>query len=178
MRNIPNNNISKTKVLSINKKIALVIAQFGILIGVATIAPLFHNQPITGPIVNATLFLGVIFVGTQNAILIGLIPSMIALSVGLLPAPLAPMVPFIMLSNVILILTFGYLRKKNFWLGIITASAVKFIFLYSTSFIVVNLIVKKPIALKAAAMLSWPQLLTALAGGIIAWFVLKAFKKC
>jgi len=169
--------MSKIKALSVNKKIALIIAQFGVLIGIATIAPLFHNQPITGPIVNATLFLAVIFVGTQNAILVGLIPSLIALSVGLLPSPLAPMVPFIMLSNTILILTFGYLRKKNFWLGMITASAIKFIFLYSTSFIVVNLIAQKPIAAKAAIMLSWPQLLTALAGGIIAWFILKILRK-
>ena len=168
----------KIKALSINKKIALIIAQFGVLIGIATIAPLFHNQPITGPIVNATLFLAVIFVGTQNAILVGLIPSLIALSVGLLPTPLAPMIPFIMLSNTILILAFGYLRKKNFWLGMITASAIKFIFLYSSSFIVVNLIAKKPIATKVAAMLSWPQLLTALAGGIITWIILKTLKKC
>lgn len=166
------------KTLSINKKHILAVTQLTILVGIATIAPLFHNQPITGPIVNAALFLGVIFVGAQNAVLIGLIPSLIALSVGLLPSPLAPMVPFIMLSNTILILAFGYLREKNFWLGVVSASILKFLFLYSTSFVVVNLIAQKPIAEKAAQMLSLPQLLTALAGGIIAFLVLKILKKC
>jgi len=168
--------MDQIKTFCINKKVILTLAQFGVLVGIATVAPLFHNQPITGPIVNATLFLAVIFVGTQNAILVGLIPSLIALSVGLLPSPLSPMVPFIMLSNTILILTFGYLRKQNFWLGMITAGAIKFIFLYSSSFIVVNLIAKKSIAAKAAAILSWPQLLTALAGGIITWIILKTLK--
>jgi hypothetical protein len=36
--------------------------------------------------------------------LIGLLPSTIALGIGLLPAVLAPMVPFIIISNVILVL--------------------------------------------------------------------------
>lgn len=172
--------MSETKTLVIDKKanlakISLTLAKFAALLAVATIAPLFHNQPITGPIVNATLFLGVIFLGTQNALLVGLIPSVIALSSGLLPSPLAPMVPFIMLGNAVLIITFGWLKQKNFWLAVGASSILKFLFLFSTSFVVINLIAQKPIAQKASQMMAWPQLTTALAGGLLAYLILKIF---
>jgi len=176
MQNILSNHIGKIRALSINKKAVLILTQFGILIGIATIAPLFHNQPITGPIINATLFLSTALIGVQAGILVALFPSLIALSVGLLPVALAVAVPFIITSNVILILTYNLL-KKNQLVAIITASVVKFLFLFSTSFIVARLITQKPIAQKAVAMLSWPQLITALTGGVIAWIILKMVKK-
>ena len=169
--------MNQTKTLSINKKLVLTLAQFGALLGIATLAPLFHNQPITGSIVNAALFLTTALIGVQAGVLVALFPSLIALSVGLLPAVLAVAIPFIITGNIILVSVFNLL-KKNFWQAIITASITKFIFLYSTSFIVVNLIAKKPVAQKATSMLSWPQLATALAGGTIAWLVIKALKKC
>lgn len=165
------------KTLVLRKKSIINLVAFVVLTGVITIAPLFHFQPVTGPIVNAILFIAVIFLGIQNTLLIGLIPSVVALSVGFLPAVLAPMVPFIMLSNAILIITFGYLKDKNYWFGVIVASVFKFIFLFTTSSVVVSLLLKKEIATKVATIMSWPQLITALAGGIIAYIFLISFKK-
>lgn len=170
--------MSITKILTIKKTSILALIQFVSLVGLATFAPaLGYHQAIAGPIINATLFVSVILLGTQNAILIGLIPSLIALSYGLLPAVLAPMIPFIMTGNVILILCFGFLKEKNFWLGIISASILKFLFLFGTSSIVVDLLLKKEIASKVAMMMSYPQLFTALAGGIIAYLFLKSIRK-
>lgn len=100
------------------------------LMAVASILPRFiHNQFITGPIINATLFLGAVTLGTGNAILVGLVPSVVALSSGLLPMPLAPMVPFIMISNAVLIIVFNWMRKIHFGAGAIAASLVKYAFL-------------------------------------------------
>ena len=169
--------MEKVKKIILRKKIIATSLEFVILLTIATIVPLFHFQPITGPIVNAVLFIAVSLLGIQNAIFIGLIPSLIALSTGLLPAVLAPMVPFIMLGNAILIVVFGYLKRKNFWLGVVSASVLKFLFLFSTSSIVINLLLKKEVASKVAAMLSWPQLATALTGGIIAYLFLKVFNQ-
>jgi len=167
-----------TKVLTIKKETALASAEFLTLTAIATLAPLSgHNQAVTGPVVNATLFLAAALLGPQNAILVGLIPSVVALSAGLLPAVLAPMIPFIMISNTVLVLTFAHLRRKNFWFGVAAASALKFIFLLSTSTMVMNLITKQEIAQKAASMMSWPQLFTALGGGGIAYLTLKSFKR-
>lgn len=169
--------MSQVKALTFKKVNILTLAQFIALVGVCTVAPLFHSQPITGSIVNAALFIAVALLGTQNAILVGLIPSTIALSVGLLPAILAPMIPFIMISNTILVLVFGYFREKNYWLGVVFASLLKFVFLFATSSVVINLLLKKGIAQKVAIMMSWPQLLTALAGGALAYLFLRSIKK-
>jgi len=165
--------MNKVKELVLNKNAFLFVSRFVFLVGLATIVPLFHQQFITGPIVNAVLFISTIVLGVDFAILIGLIPSVIALGVGLLPAVLAPMVPFIMISNTLLVVCFAYLRKKNYWLGIVVSSFLKFIFLFSTSSIVINLILKKEVAEQASLMMSWPQLFTALAGGILAYLVLR-----
>jgi len=164
--------MNQVKALIINKEKIYVLSQFIFLTGIAATAPLLgHQQAISGPIINAVLFLGV-----RGAILIALVPSLIALSVGLLPPILAPMIPFIMTGNAILILAFSYLREKNYWLAIISASLMKFLFLWGTSSVVIDLLLKKEIASKVAMMMSWPQLLTALAGGLIAYLFLRSFK--
>ena len=168
--------MNQIKTLVLKRENISTLIQFVALVGIATVAPLLGQQAITGPIVNATLFISVMFLGAQNAILVGLVPSLIALSVGLLPSVLAPMIPFIMVGNTILIITFSYLKEKGFWSGMILASVFKFLFLFGTSSIVINLLLKKEIASKVAMMMSWPQLFTALAGGLIAYIFLKSIK--
>ena len=169
--------MNQVKILAINKKITLSIFQFVVLVGIAFLAPLFLHQAITGPIVNATLFISVLLVGVEKAVLVGLIPSLIALSVGLLPSILAPIIPFIMVGNTFLILVFNHFGKKNYWLGVILASFLKFLFLLSTNSIFINIFLKKDTALKAAAMMSYPQFFTALAGGLISYVFLRGIKK-
>ena len=169
--------MNNEKVLIMDRERLISVTKFIALIGIATLVPLFHQQMITGPIVNATLFVSAIIFGRQMGIFVGLIPSVIALSVGLLSPVLAPMIPYIMISNAILILTFNFLRNKNFWLAVGVASFMKFLFLFSTSSLVVNLLLKKEIADSVIMMMSWPQLSTALAGGIIAWVFLKKIQK-
>jgi len=164
--------------LEITKALSAKAATFFSLLAIATVAPMFiHSQPITGPLINATLFITASFLGIEAAIMVGLIPSVIALSFGLFPAILAPMVPFIMISNALLVIVFGLVQKKNYWLGIVSASLLKFIFLFATSSVVIGLLTKKEIAAKVAGIMSWPQLLTALVGGIIAWLVIRTIKR-
>jgi hypothetical protein len=151
--------------------------EFVLLLGIATAAPLTHSQFITGPIVNATLLIAVALLGMRDALLIGLIPSSIALAVGLLPPVLAPMIPFIIVGNAILVITFGYLRQRNYWLGLVSGSILKFAFLFGTSSIVISLLLNQNLASSVAVMVSWPQLVTALAGGVIAYGVLRGLKK-
>ncbi len=148
-----------------------------VLIAIGAFAPFVNQQMITGPIVNACLFVGAALLGLGSSVFVGLMPSLIALSIGLLPAALAPMIPFIMVGNAILILVFSWLRKRNYWLAVISASITKFAFLFSASFIVSNLIIKKEIAVKAASMMSWPQLATSLLGGAIAYSIMSLRKK-
>jgi thiamine transporter ThiT len=169
--------MEKTKTLAINKEKISFLAQFGVLLAISLVAPFIGQQAITGSIVNATLFISTALLGIEAGILIGLIPSVISLSVGLLPAALAPMIPFIILGNAMLVIVFGYLKEKNYWLGVASASFLKFLFLFNSSSIVINLLLKKEIAGQVALMMSWPQLFTALSGGLITYFALKLCKK-
>ena len=169
--------MEQSKILSLEKSTILVLVKLLALLGVIIIAPFFFNQAITGSVVNAILFISVVIIGARRAVLLAVIPSLIALSVSSLPWVLFPMVPFIMAGNIILIYVFDYARKNNYWLAVILASALKFVFLYSASFLVVNLIIKKQLAGTVSLMMSWPQLLTALAGGVIAYLFLKSIRK-
>jgi len=174
--------MSKSKAISLNKAFTKTVVTksivFAVFLASATVIPaLIHQQFITGPIVNAVLFSSAIILGTEAAIMIGLIPSLIALSFGLLSPALAPMVPFIMMSNALLVIIFSGLKEKNYWMSMVSASILKFIFLFSTSSVVINLLLKKEIATKVAQMMSWPQLITALIGGIVAFLVIKTIKK-
>ena len=166
-----------TKTLAFKKEGILTLVQFTSLMAVATLAPFLLSQAIVGPMVNATLFVSVVLLGARNAVLIGILPSLVALSTGLLPPVLAPMIPFIMTGNILLIMIFGSLRKKNYWLGMVTASILKFVFLFGASSIVIDLLLNKSVAPKVAMIMSYPQLFTALSGGLIAFLFLRYIKR-
>jgi len=179
MQNLERNTMANVQTKILAKVKWESIAWFISLMAVVAVVPHYvHNQFITGPIVNAVLFIAAAVLGAGNAILIGLVPSVVALVSGLLPTPLAPMVPFIMISNAILILAFSYTKKINYWAGVLGGTLFKYAFLYLTSTVVVGLISNQNIATKAAAtMMAWPQIVTAIVGGVIAFGVLKLYEK-
>ena len=159
------------------------IAQFAGLASVAMFLPfILHVQWITGPIVNAVLILTLLKFGFRNAIAIAVVPSLMALSGGLLPIILAPVVPFIMIGNMILILCVDWCyrnfenKTKGYWAGVLLGASLKFLFLFFSVNIISGLLIQQELSLKIAQMMSWPQLYTALLGGVIAWAVWKRFK--
>ncbi len=167
--------MNQSKALIAQKEVATKLIQVVLLIGLSTLSPLIHNQSITGTIVNAVLYISTILLGPEMAILTGLFPSIIALSVGLLPPALAPIIPFIIISNIILVLTFNFLKEKSYWTGVLVASGLKFLFLFSVSSIFTNFVFKKNF-LNIAATMQLPQLLTAISGGVVAYFFLQNVK--
>ena len=170
--------MEKIKTAILDKEKTLTAVKFMAILGLSVLAPLFKIQMVTGPMVNALLFIATVMLGPSSAMLIGILPSVFSLSVGLLPFVLAPMIPFIIISNAILILTFNYFQQKNYWLGVVVASVFKYVFLIVTSQTIVNLFLKgMPLAKAVALMMSWPQLMTALIGGVVAYLFLKFIKK-
>ena len=124
-------------------------------------------QPITGSLVNMMLFISATISGLLGGILIGGLTPWIAFIRGILPAPLAPMIPFIMAGNAILVASFFGLKRFNQYLAIIIAAVIKFAVLA----IAVNFLVEVPEQI--AVMMQLPQLLTALAGGALALVLLR-----
>ena len=148
------------------------ISRTAILLAIALVFQMGgFPQFITGPLVNTVLYLAAIIVGWQGGILIGILTPVIAAIRGILPPPLTPIIPFIALGNAILVILFFWLESKNKIAGIIIASSVKFLLLVSA----VKLLVQVPPAI--ARMMSFPQLITALAGGFIALLIINIFKR-
>jgi hypothetical protein len=163
----------QTKSLAIDYKSALLLV---LLIGITVAAPICRNQVITGIIVNSMLFIGVSTLGTSGALLLGILPSSMALATGLLPSVLAPVIPFIIVGNTLLVISFSYVKRCNYWLGAIIASTLKFAFLFATSSIVISLLINRDVAPSIAQMMGWIQLVTAIGGSILAYGVTRFIK--
>jgi len=156
------------------------LSQFVVLSSIAVFIPFYiHLQWLTGPLVNAVLIITLFLVGVRCALVLCMVPSMMSLSGGLLPAVLAPAIPFIMFSNVILILTIDYFynniknKFNGFWVGAIMGSLLKFSFLYFSINIVSSLLIKQELASKITQIFSVAQLLTALVGSGFCIFISK-----
>lgn len=135
-------------------------------------------QWLTGPLVNALILLTVEWVGVKQAILVGMVTPLGAAVSGILPLPLMTMIPFIALGNATLASVYDALRARNRWLALGAAAALKFAVLA----IAVTWLVARPLTVVIAGqaqivnmppaiieMMRWPQLATALAGGLIAF---------
>jgi len=174
----------KVKEQAIKRIKVKTLSQFIILSSVAMFVPFYiHLQWLTGSLVNAILIIALFLVGVRSALVLCMIPSMMALSGGLLPAVLAPAIPFIMFSNAVLILTIDYfynnIKSKfiGFWTGAVVGSFLKFSFLYFSINIVSGLIIKQEVASRIVQIFSVAQLLTALVGSVFAFLFLKLVKK-
>lgn len=134
-------------------------------------------QPVTGPAVNAILLLSVLLVGWKSATGIGVITPLFALIRGQLPPVLAPMVPFIMLGNAVLVLSFTALwrfRKirsemPRFVLGVGLAAILKTAWLWMAAVWTVPVILGKQIPHTVVTAMTLPQFVTAVLGGMITW---------
>lgn len=176
MDNVNEQTLDKVDVMSLLKFLGLATT--------ASILPFYiHIQWLTGPIVNALLIIVFFIVGIRSALVLCLIPSLMALVGGLIPAILAPVVPFIMIGNVIYIISIDriytyFINKKYAYLyGVVIGAIAKFIFIYFSTSFIAKLIIKQELMQKVAQMMSWPQLATAVMGGMIAWIVLKWLKR-
>lgn len=127
-------------------------------------------QPVTGPLVNLCLFVAVFFVGIGGGSFIGLLTPLVAFSRGILPPPLAPMLPFIALGNIALVVVFGLLKKFNKYIAMIVAAVVKFLILAAG----VNFFIKVPGPIAKA--MQTPQLINAIIGGILAIIIVQLLR--
>jgi len=149
-------------------------AFFVAMVAVAVVIPFAKFQPVVGSVVNATLFLSVYYLGISGGIMVGLLPSVISLSVGLLPLVLAPVIPFIMLSNALLAVVFGTLRMKTLPGAVFVAALAKFVFLWSLTYLLAGFLTQSHGLQLVAKMFGPVQFLTAFAGGLVFLVAIKA----
>jgi hypothetical protein len=142
-------------------------------------------QAVTGPLVNALLLLTVEALGVSQAMVVGMLTPMGAALRGILPLPLVVMIPFIALGNATLVGVYGALRQFHRGVALVCGAVAKFALLYTS----VALLQARPLALAGPGgvqpvaipeamwnMMRWPQLATALAGGLLAFAVMGAYR--
>lgn len=147
-------------------------------------------QPITGPLVNMMLILTTLVISPLAGISLGFITPLAAAMRGQLPGFLLPMVPFIIVSNTLLILLFsftrrllsGRLRENNLllsfpaWVGLFVGAFVKFLFLVYTVHLLLPLLIGTSVPDTFVAMMSLPQFLTAILGGAMAFIIVRMLR--
>ena len=147
---------------------------FLLLFFTIAIIPLFiHAQWITGTIVNAILIFTCLKIGFRYALFLAFIPSMAALSTGLLPLAISPIIPFIVTGNIILLLIFHLLSRLNFITKLVIAAFFKFQFLYWSAHFLVQYFLPDMFIPSVMLMMGWHQFVTAILGGIIAFSLMK-----
>lgn len=150
------------------------IVKTGILAGLAVALQAMNlPQPVTGPGINAILFVASLYVGPLSGAFIGLVTPWVALLTGIMR--LAPAVPVIMAGNVTLALAAGYLDRVNRYFAMGAASLLKFGVMTLGVRYLVSIGTKIPAV--AYTSLTVTQLFTALGGAVAAVVILAALSK-
>ena len=172
--------------------LAQTAVMLALLIGVQFATRSF-GQFVTGSLVNLILLVSALAIGVGGGLVVAVLSPFFAVLVGMGPAFLQ-IVPFMAVGNAILVLVAQFSRKplagkgmKNIFAaaaGLAAAAAAKFGFLW-IGLVVVALPMIPGITENQVAAIStaftWPQLVTALLGGMLAMTIVpllnKALKK-
>jgi hypothetical protein len=149
------------------------ITRTAILLALTVIFQSFRApQLITGTLVNAMLLISAGFVGMWSGVVISLLTPVIAFLFGIMKFPL--MIPFIMVGNAIYVIIFSLFRNKP--IGMVLGAFVKFLWLSASVYFMLPWFGVKVPAL-VVQMFSFPQLMTAILGGVLSLAVLAALRK-
>ncbi|MBU1120081.1 hypothetical protein KKA50_02720 [Patescibacteria group bacterium] len=152
------------KQILLNEKI-----QLGIIYTLAFTIPFLLKQPqlLIGSIINFILIFSISKYGLKKIVPVLFLPSLASFLNGVLFGVFTPyilyLMPFIILSNLILVLTFKYVKMKYLNVGI--AALLKACFLFSTTYILFQTIHIPEIFLTSMGLI---QLYTGIIGGGLA----------
>ncbi len=171
------------------RKKALFLAETGILLALLILAQFLTQsagQIVTGACVNCILAVAALAVGWGGGLAVALVSPFAAFLLGIGPK-LLPIVPVIALANGVLVCILRLIAGKDparltVWgkaLAVLAASCGKFLLLY---LIVVQLLcrvlpLKPPQIALFSTMFSYPQLITALIGTVLAFLLLPAIRR-
>lgn len=150
------------------------------------IGPIRLSQLITGSLVNLTLIIAAGVTGLGSGITAGIVSSLLASIIGT-ALPLPQMIPVVALGNAVIVAVAWLIFQKGNGksgtvvriLGVLAGAAAKTAVLWaSVSLIIVPLFqpAEKVVAL-ITLNFSWPQMITATIGGLIAIAILPVLKK-
>lgn len=140
------------------------------------------NQILVGSVINAILLIAAFLCGTWWGVAIGVLTPVTAFLLGQLNSALAPFIPFIMIGNALIVISFGLLKGYRFWgkyVGVMLGAVLKYAFLAFSATKLIHIIgislnpkVEKALITAMGSM----QLITALIGGAIALMLIETLK--
>ena len=141
------------------------------------------GQFVTGSCVNLVLGISVLVGGLACGAVVALVSPFFAFLLGIGPAFL-PIVPMVAVGNLVLVLVLRFLadskkiRTRSF-VAVATAALLKFVALYGliVKLVLPGLGLPAEKAAVISASFSWPQLITALIGGLLAAEIAPLVKK-
>lgn len=144
------------------------------------------GQFVTGSAVNFVLIASVTLSGLWSGVIVSMVSPFLAFSLGIGPK-FIQLVPCVAVGNIVIVVTYFVVMKLLSgkpviaWpVGIATGAVLKFGTLY---LLIVKFVLPTIAELKApqietmTAMFSWPQLVTALIGGVLAALVIPPVRK-
>ncbi|MDE7011506.1 MAG: hypothetical protein K2O93_09860 [Oscillospiraceae bacterium] len=149
----------------------------GLIPDIAVIfGPFSVRQLITGALVNCVLLVFTARAGLASGAAIGAVSAVLAALLGISQLVLSPVVAA---GNILLCLVYWFLEERmNHICGVVAGAAVKCGFLWLTAPLVLAAagLPEKQTAM-LSVMFSWPQFVTALCGGLLAWAVLPRVRR-
>lgn len=137
--------------------------------------PALFSTFLIGSLVNACLLITAETVGLRPALAIAVTAPIIAWFQQLLPLPV--FIFPVAIANVIYVTIFFMIYRNQRWLSLSAAAVAKTLFLYIAFDWLLGFIALPPkISAGVLFVMSWPQLVTGLLGGMIAFYVSKRVK--
>ncbi|MDF2988163.1 MAG: hypothetical protein K0R50_3673 [Eubacterium sp.] len=138
-----------------------------------------NSNFIVGPLVNMCLLVAAMTAGVAGGITIAILSPFTSLINNNAPvaAALLPFAPVIAVANIIFVLAFYLLYNKNKYVGLAVAALLKFGVLFLAIRLFLNIFSFPKFTARLLEMFSWPQLITALVGGIVAIPVIYSLRK-
>ena len=137
-----------------------------------------HPQWITGTVVNCLLYLTAEKLSKKEILPVIVLPSLGAITYGVLFGPqtifLYYFLPFIWVGNYLLISLFSALKNQNYFIRVVLSSFTKYLFLVVFANIYFGFKIVPKLFITSMGMI---QLVTALSGGILSYFILKFLNK-
>lgn len=134
------------------------------------------SQYVVGSLVNLSLIIAAVVVGIKGGLIISVAAPIIAYFQGQLPQIMPFMIVAVALGNAVIVIMVGLFYNKNKYVALISGAVLKFITLYIAVIKIVLPFIYPNVPDQAKALLSvnfsWPQLVTASIGGLLALIVI------
>lgn len=134
------------------------------------------NLYVIGSLVNLSLIIAAVVVGIKGGLIISVAAPIIAYFQGHLPQIMPLMIVAVALGNAVIVIMVGLLYSKNKYAALISGAVLKFIALYIAVIKIILPLIYPNVPDQVKAMLSvnfsWPQLITAAIGGLLALVVI------